>query len=171
MVSFNGVDRIIKISNGVTTINIQEVYSLWKKWVSNNNANFFQAFRFVGGDPTVEGQRLGVTYFIMNNWRIEPFSGDHTLTVIGNLFADDGDSPYIKPIGNYNILILSAFSNLSTIIETNNSSGSSVNIDATTIAKEVWNTNISHTSFTQSGSIGYFIANKLVTVKKLLGLI
>lgn len=169
-VSFNGVSKIIKIRSGVTSITVQYIYSAWKAWcLQSDNMQFLQAFRYVGGDPTVNGQRLGTTFFIINGWRIEPFSGDHNLSVDGNIFTEEGGSPFIKPSGNYNILITNQFSNLSTVMEVNSNGGASSGTP-TEIALAVWNTNVQSTPFDQSGTIGNYIRDKVLSVKKFIGL-
>lgn len=169
-ISFNGVSKIIKLEQGVTTVSVETIYSRWKEWMlAGDNIKYLQAFRYVGGDPTVSGQRLGTTYFLTNGWRIEPFSGDHVLVVEGNLFTNEADNPFVKPAGNYSILIQNQFSNLSTVVETSGN-GSGTTVDATAIAREIWNTNISSTPFTQTGSIGNYIVSKLLTVAKFIGL-
>jgi len=71
-----------------------------------------QAFRFVGGDPLPGSKKLGTTYFIMNGWKIRPYSGNHTLLIDGNLYAEDGTSPYVTAIGSYNVMIINSVSSL-----------------------------------------------------------
>lgn len=170
-VTFNGISKIIKIDQGVTSISIQDVYSRWKEWIIlSDNIKYLPAFRYVGGDPTVNGQRLGTTFFMVNGWKIEPFSGDHVLVVDGNIFSDDSTNVFVKPSGNYNILITNQFSNLSTVVETSTGGGSGSNVSASAIAQEIWNTNINSTPFNQSGTIGNYLRDKLLTIKKFIGL-
>lgn len=168
-VTFNGITKIVKIDPGVTSIAVQDIYSRWKEWlILSDNIKYLPAFRYVGGDPTINGQRLGTTFFIINGWKIEPFSGDHVLSVEGNIFSEDASNVFVKPSGNYNILITNQFSNLSTVVETNSGGGSS--ISATAIAQEVWNTNIQSTPFNQTGTVGNYLRDKILTLKKFIGL-
>lgn len=170
-VTFNGETKIMKIDGGVTSIDVQEIYSRWKDWlIDQDNIKYLPAFRYVGGDPTVNGQRLGTTYFLTNGWRIEPFSGDHVLVISGNIFTDESTNPFVKPSGMFNILITNQFSNLTTIVETSTGGGGSNTVDASAIAHEVWNTNLQSTPFNQSGTIGNYIRDKVLSVKKYIGL-
>ena len=91
-VTFDGVNRLILINPGETQIDVQrDIYSAWKEWVQlESNTKFLQALATVGGEPTVAGQRLDVTYFLINGWRIKPYPGSYTLTLVGNIFEIDG---------------------------------------------------------------------------------
>jgi hypothetical protein len=113
---FDGESSRIKCQN-TSSFTMTEVYSRWKDWVlTSDNAKFLRAFRFVGGDPTVSGRSLGITYFLMNNWRIVPFTGslDYDLDVEGNLFLDEAtnsvsaSNPYEFP----GVLVRQSVSNL-----------------------------------------------------------
>lgn len=114
--NFDGDISRIKCQN-TSSFTMEEIYSRWKDWVlTSDNAKYLQAFRFVGGDPTVGGKSLGVTYFLMNNWRIVPYTGslDYDLNVEGNLFLDEAtnaasaSNPYEFP----GILVRQEVSNL-----------------------------------------------------------
>jgi len=112
--TFDGINKVIQLNN-TSSFEVAEMYSRWKDWVlTSDNSKFLQAFRFVGGDPTVGGKSLGITYFLTNNWVIQPFSQNHRLQVVGNLFADSGDSPFIAASGSFNVLIESEVSNINT---------------------------------------------------------
>lgn len=111
--TFDGNEKIIQIDFGVTNITVQDCYGSWKEWVlSANNAVFEQAFRYVGGDPLPGSKALGVTYFLLNGWKIRPYSGNHTLSIDGNLYSEDGSSPYTSVIGNYSVMVISSVSTL-----------------------------------------------------------
>ena len=117
-VSFNGVTKIISVTTtpvmGVVDIDVKtDIYSDWKEWLLiDDNSKYLQALRAVGGDPLPGSKALGVTYFLMNGWRIRPYEGNHTMNVNGNLYTEDGDSPYISTTGSYNVMLISAVSNL-----------------------------------------------------------
>jgi hypothetical protein len=91
-VTFDGENRLIRINEGVTELDMQiEVYSDWKEWVAlENNLKWYPPFSTVGGEPTVAGQRLDVTYFLINGWKFKPFPGQYNLTIVGNVFDIDG---------------------------------------------------------------------------------
>lgn len=163
--TFSGIEKIISISTGVTSFAVKDLYSEWKLFVATgDNAKYLPAFNYVGGDPTTPGQFLGSTFFLLNGWKIRPFNGDHTLIINGNLFTEDQSSPFMPTLTPHNVIIQTAFSNLTTTVSTGGST-----IDASTIANAVWNTNIEGTQFYTNGTIGHFIKNKVLTVAKFLG--
>jgi len=91
-VTFDGVKKLIIINEGVTSLDIQQdVYSAWKQWaITETNLKYLNPISTVGGEPTIEGQRLDVTYFLINGWKIKPYSGTYDLTLVGNIFDVDG---------------------------------------------------------------------------------
>jgi hypothetical protein len=91
-VTFDGVNRLILINEGETEIDVQvDIYSAWKEWAQlESNLKYLKALDTVGGEPTVAGQRLDVTYFLINGWRIKPYPGTYSLNLIGNIFDIDG---------------------------------------------------------------------------------
>lgn len=93
-VTFDGINRLIYINDGEATINIeQDVYSSWKEWaLKRDHLKFLPALRSVGGDPTIGGNKLGATFFTINNWRI--FIDDNTI-FNGNLFSDNFSTPFL----------------------------------------------------------------------------
>ena len=136
MVTFDGPNKLIIIDTGITSIAVQQIYSEWKEWsVVSDNLKYLPAFSSIGGEPTVSGQILGSTYFIKNGWKVRPYEGNHTLVVSGNLFAEDGGSPFVKTLGNYNVLINL---NTSNIIDKVNLAGGGDAPTADEIAVAVW---------------------------------
>jgi hypothetical protein len=93
-VTFDGVNRLILINDGVTELDVQvDIYSAWKEWsLQETNLKYLKAIDTVGGEPTVAGQRLDVTYFLINGWKLKPYPGTYDLTVVGNLFDINGTS-------------------------------------------------------------------------------
>ena len=91
-VTFDGINKLIIINDGVTSLDVQEdVYSAWKQWaITETNLKYLNPISTVGGEPTIEGQRLDVTYFLINGWKIKPYSGTYDLTLVGNIFDVDG---------------------------------------------------------------------------------
>lgn len=91
-VTFDGPNRLILINEGVTSLDVQtDIYSDWKEWVQlEDNLKYLIPLNTVGGQPTVTGQRLDVTYFLINDWKIKPFSGTYNLDIIGNIFDISG---------------------------------------------------------------------------------
>jgi len=91
-VTFDGVNRLILINDGVTDVDMQrDVYSAWKEWVSvYDNLKYYNPFNAIGGDPTIVGQSLDVTYFLINAWKFKPYSGQYNLNIVGNVYDVDG---------------------------------------------------------------------------------
>ena len=121
-VTFDGTNKLIICTAGTTSLDVQEdIYSAWKDWVqTDDNAKYLQALAVIGGDPITETISLGSTYFLENGWKIRPQESSHVLTVSGNLYARDGSSPFVVTLGNYNVMISMARSNL---IDTVNTAG------------------------------------------------
>jgi hypothetical protein len=118
-VIFDGVDRIIYVTDGVLELDVKnDIYSSWKEWIQTyDNYKWAQAFRAVGGDPTVGINSLGSTFFLVNGWKIQPWTGFYRLQVSGNLFSEDGSSPYLPATGNARVLIESTVSNIVSVVE------------------------------------------------------
>lgn len=93
-VTFDGVNKLILINNGETSIDVQrDIYSSWKEWdLLETNTRYLPALNTVGGEPTIAGQKLDVTYFLINGWRIKPYPGSYDLNIVGNLFEVNGGS-------------------------------------------------------------------------------
>lgn len=92
-VDFNGVTRRITVLPGVTTLNIRDdVYSAWVRWLErDDNARFFPAMRFSGGDP-IPGGETGVTFFLSNNWKLQYDA--NVVAISGVLYSDNYATPY-----------------------------------------------------------------------------
>jgi len=93
-VTFDGINKLILINEGETEIDVQtDIYSDWKEWVLlENNLKYLPIMNTVGGEPTIAGQRLDVTYFLINGWKLKPYPGSYDLNIIGNIFDADGGS-------------------------------------------------------------------------------
>ena len=94
-VTFDGPNRIIRVNEGVTELDIKvDVFSDWKEWVITraDNASWLPAIRSIGGDPTVAGQTAGDIYFLQNGWKL--YIDLTKVKVTGTLFSDDFDSAY-----------------------------------------------------------------------------
>jgi hypothetical protein len=102
-VVFDGIYKIIYVSEGILTIDVQDdIYSAWKEWVQvSDNAKYIQALSAVGGDPITDTQFLGTTYFLENGWRLKPWDSDvpYILSIDGNIFTrEPGQSPVLPAI-------------------------------------------------------------------------
>ena len=159
IVSFDPINlRIVEIDvGGDNELDVVEIYSEWKLWVKQGtNSKHPQAFRFEGGSQISPQRTLGITYFIMNGWKIRPAERNHKLSLIGNLYSDGGTAPVFVPtLGNYTVNIETQVSSIIDVPSTVLS-----NSDLSNIKNSVWNKeNILH----NSGSMGEAIQNMFDT--------
>ena len=111
--TFNGITKIISFDVSTTSFDVRDLWSRYLDWLlTSDNSKYAIAMRNVGGDPLPGSKELGITYFMMNDWKIRPFEENQVLTVNGNLYSEDGSSPYAPVLGAYNVTILSSVSNL-----------------------------------------------------------
>lgn len=112
-ISFDGINKIISLSLGTHDISVKEIYSRWIDWVaSSDNSKYLQAIRFVGGDILPGSKELGITFFLLNGWKIRPAEENHVLNLNGNLYSEDGSSPFIPVLGSYNVTVINSVSSL-----------------------------------------------------------
>jgi len=132
MYVFSGQEKVIYLQNGVTSFEVQDLYSAWKNWVlSGTNSSFLPAFSTIGGDPISATKSVAPYYFIANGWRIRPYESGHQLEVDGNLFVDGGvGNPFVPTTGNYNVFINISTSSDSTVTTVNTSS-----VDSSTLTR------------------------------------
>lgn len=94
-VSFIGDTREIVVGAASTAFNIQFVYSFWKQWVREGNAQYLPAFRPVGGDDLGADNRIAFYAFLANNWRVRvPAELDDLLVTGGVLLTEELDNPF-----------------------------------------------------------------------------
>ncbi len=111
--TFDGVNRLIIITDEQTEISVQTLYSEWKDWArQQDNLKYIRAFRVVGGDPLPGEKRLGITYFIDSSWKIRPDESSHVLYINGNLYSEDGTNPFVPTLGSFNVQIIQQVSSL-----------------------------------------------------------
>ncbi len=110
-VSFDGATKLITVNSNEPVIDVKvDLYSAWKRWIlTRDNLKYINAMRTVGGDPTVQGEFLGATFFVTNGWRIVL---TNATTIEGNIFSDDFDTPYLTEEG-----VVIAFSKVSNLID------------------------------------------------------
>lgn len=122
-VTFYPITKIIQIDispvDGIVNLNVKiDLYSDGKEdWITDATLTKIPfPIRSVGGDPLPAGRALGATFFLDNAWKIRPYEGDHILNVVGNLFSENGSSPFTKTIGDYNIFTTSEVSSIITSV-------------------------------------------------------
>jgi hypothetical protein len=163
-ITFTGSTKTITIGyDGVsTTVAAADIYSRWKDWVADGNAQFDQAFsESVGGNDLGGGVALSGYYFIRNDlgWRIKPSEFDYQLTVTGDLYPADAITPFIvPPTGDFTVLI--AFQRSAASYAT--ASGGSGTIDYNQVAQAVWNRDM--TSHTTPNTFGKRLRDILPTL-------
>lgn len=162
-VTFDGVNKLIIVNVGETSISVDtDIYSDWKEWLlESDNIKYPIAISAIGGDPIGGGRFLGTTFFLENGWKMRPYEGNHTLSVIGNLYTRDGSSPFVQTLGSYNVLISMQVSNLIDTVATGGSTPSDV-------ADAVWNKIIPNTPV--SSSFGEWVAGRLLTIAHYIGM-
>lgn len=125
------------------TVSVIDIYSNWKLWVTQGNAQYARAMSSVGGDPITGVLSLGSTFFLENGWKIRPREADQELEISGNLYSRDGTNPLTQTTGAYRVLVTTRVSNL---VDTVATGGSSLT------AADVWD--LTTTSHTISGTFG-----------------
>jgi len=170
-VTFDGVNRLILVNNGVTSLDVkQDIYSDWKEWMGQeDHEKYTEAISSVGGEPIGNNQYVGSTFFLENGWRIRSWEGDHSLNVEGNLFTrESGQFPFVTTLGSYSVNYILARSQLVQAIQVGGTSTGSTAPTANEIATAVWNFNISQ-SF-PTNTFGNYVSTKLLNVAQYLGI-
>lgn len=160
-VTFDGPNKLIRINYPETSIDVtRDIYSSWKEWVLvDDNAKYLAALNAVGGNPLpIPGLFLDATFFLINGWRVITWDdGPHSVDIVGNLFTDVGDPPYISvPGATYN----STVSNIVRRIQDENEGLPQADLDA--IADAVWSA--MSADFGDAGTFGALLASILQAV-------
>ena len=136
-VTFDGVNSVVIVNDGVTEIDVKaDIYSAWKEWLLMDKRHFTKfasAIRAIGGDPTSGGQFAGDIYFMRNGWTVvrDPIVG-----ITGALYNDlpdaqGGSSPWVD--FNERVIGLNQVSSLVTAVSVD-ISGQGIALDATVLA-------------------------------------
>lgn len=99
--TFSGSTQEIYINPGVTSVDVQEMYSSWKVWTQeSDNTKYLAAFRTFGGDPTIPGQFAPRYFFLINGWQVVVQTNEDVEFGV-NLYNDNvGVSPFIVSSGS-----------------------------------------------------------------------
>jgi len=106
---FDGQSRLIILTPGTTTLDVQDMYSRWKDWASagaGENLIYAQAMRVVGGDTTLGDNSIANYFYLMNGWKVRPQEASHVLTVDGTLLEESGGDPFEDTIGTWRVRIV-----------------------------------------------------------------
>jgi hypothetical protein len=123
-VTFDGPNKLIICGSGLTAFNAVDLYSAWKVWVAeSDNAKYLPAFREIGGDPLGGGAVVSPYFFLTEGWRVRPQETSHTLIITGNLLTEEGDSPVIPTVGDFNVLVklVTSANSITTVVTTGGS--------------------------------------------------
>lgn len=106
-VTFDGVNKLILVNEGETTIDFQEdVYSNWKQWKQQRqNLQYSEAISTLGGDPITENTFIGDTYFLENGWRLQPWASynGYILDIVGNVYTREPGGNPVNPTQNVSV--------------------------------------------------------------------
>ena len=106
-VTFDGATKIIQVDPDITELDVQEVYSEWKRWVraDSDNAKWLAAFDVVGGDDLGGGLIAPIYFFLINGWTIRPddTQGSHELSVSLNLYSRPSTNDRFTPVAGVTI--------------------------------------------------------------------
>lgn len=106
--TFNGATKTVTLSAGTTALDVVDLYSRWKDWVSDGNAWADPAFDPVGGNSidVTAGTSIPLYAFLVNGWRIRPQDANHTLSVTGGvLLVSGGGDPFLNTAGSFVVRI------------------------------------------------------------------
>ena len=148
------------------------------------NTKYKPPIRVIGGDTTVSGQKAGDIYFMKEGWRV---AYDPTrVSVTGVLFSDDFDTPWLYSENLtqkiYPALVASLVTGVDIEAVTAPSAAtvaSAVRTELTTelanmdsaisgVPSDVWSEDM--TAYTTDNTFGNWMAKKLLTIKKFVGL-
>ncbi len=134
---FNGQDRIIQepAGSGDTVFQVsRDLYSAWKRWVQiGDGAQWIPAFSIEGGTPIGStGLFTGVTFLMINGWKIKPSNHDHQVILNGNLFSSDGIVTVPADTANATVFVNSS------VAAQGIATGSGVPADVQSKIEELW---------------------------------
>jgi hypothetical protein len=120
--------------------------------------------RQVGSDDLGGGLSIPPYYFLQGAWRVRPMEADHDLTLTGNGFVEGGGTPVVRTLGPHQVNVNYTVPVQAQGISTSGSSGPS----AVEIAEAIWAKQTS--SMSVDGSIGKYVATKLLSIRNYIGL-
>jgi hypothetical protein len=109
-VTFDGLNKeiIIGYDGPITEITAVEIYSRWKEWVAEGNAQYLPAFgESVGGNELGGGTALAGYFFVRNDfgWAITHSEFDYEIRISGDLYPVDTSIPWLAahPADSYSV--------------------------------------------------------------------
>lgn len=146
--TFDGASKLFVCGTGLTVLNVTQLYSAWKEWVrSGAGIGYFPAFEAIGGQSLPGGLFAGQTYFLTNGWKIQPQPISHKLTIVGNLYTDDG-APVTVAVPNATVEVV-----LNTSAQAQGIQTSGTSIDYNTLAQAIAQATWSHQTRTVTNTL------------------
>ena len=109
MFTFDGINKLIYVDAGTTTMPASTLYTEWLAWsLLPCNIIYPIAVSKLAGENLGYGQFQPDYYKIMNGLKIVPYNCNYTLVVSGNLFGDAGAPIFNLDTGNIIIIIQTA---------------------------------------------------------------
>lgn len=101
-ITFDALNRRIILDSNL--VSAAEIWIAWSNWVNvSDNSKWLPALKQVGGDNLGSGLSIPAYIFLINNWRVRPMEQDHDLVITGNLVVEDGSSPVVRTLGQYQV--------------------------------------------------------------------
>ena len=101
MIQIDGATKRIILDSA--NVSASQIWSAWVDW-RENNPQWTLAFRQAGGDSLGGGLFIPPYFFLQGGWKVRPMEANHSLIITGNLFTEDGSSPVVNTLGNYNVI-------------------------------------------------------------------
>ena len=101
MITIDGATKRIVLDSD--SVSASQIWSAWVDW-REENPQWSLAFRQAGGDSLGGGLYIPPYFFLQSGWKVRPREADHKLVITGNLFTEDGSSPLVNTLGNYNVI-------------------------------------------------------------------
>jgi len=116
--NFDGINKKVDILSPTIEFDAVDMYSEYKRWLGvSDNSKYLIAMKSIGGNPLSGSKNIASYIELINGWKIHTYAGDYTLTVIGNIFTEDG-IPFVIPTGSAIMVLLESTSNALTITKT-----------------------------------------------------
>ena len=156
-VTFDGDNLRILVNSPETQLDVQNhLYSDWKEWVKiGDNAKYPVAMSAIGGQQITDIAFVGITYFLENGWRIEPWAGSYLLSINGNLYTREAGGNPVIPTGGVAVSF-----NRSNLVDLIAPSSTITNSDLINIANNVWEEVVNSKGTKAREQLGEKIATK-----------
>jgi len=101
---FDGLNRRVILTSA--NVSATQIWNEYMVWLSNdsNNARWGLAMSQVGGDDLGGGLYIPIYIFLKSGWKVRPMEASHALVITGNLFTEDGSTPLVNTLGNFNVI-------------------------------------------------------------------